>query len=586
MRRSARWSQYRSLLGDRHAAITALVVSSVLSGLVESGILAVLASVAATLVNGGTHVRFDVGPFRLDETVGTFLTLAASLAFLRLALQSLVSFLPARIAADIQARLCTELLAAFTSASWSVQSRDREGHLQEMVTEQVAYATQGALQAAILLTALLTFLVLVVSALIINVVVALTVLVTAAALFGILRPLGRLGNRRAHALSRASMNYAGEVSEVVRLAEEAQVFGVTVAQRHRLDRLVAAVRGHFFTIQLLARLVPGIYQSLIYLILVGGLATLYATGSGHVASLGAVVLLLVRAGSYGQQAQGAYQSMHQALPYAERLQEAQRGYDARRQPTDGRALTRVQTLAFECVSYAYGPGRPALSDVSFEATAGDTIGIVGPSGAGKSTLVQILLRLRAPCRGRYLINGDPAEQFAREDWHRLVAYVPQEPRLLHASVADNIRFFRNLDNDAVQRAARLAGIHDDIMKWSDGYDTTVGPRADAVSGGQQQRICLARALAAEPQVLVLDEPTSALDPHSERLIQDSLVALKGELTLFVVAHRMSTLQMCERVMAIVDGRLQAFDTVDRLQLDSSYYRSASALAAGAPSILT
>jgi ATP-binding cassette subfamily B protein len=140
---------------------------------------------------------------------------------------------------------------------------------------------------------------------------------------------------------------------------------------------------------------------------------------------------------------------------------------------------------------------------------------------------------------------------------------------------------RDLDDTAVRRAVRLAGIHEDVMRWADGYDT-VGPRADAVSGSQQQRICLARALAAEPEMLVLDEPTSALDPHSERLIQESLAALKGELTLFVVAHRMSTLDMCERVLVVVDGRLEVFDTVDRLRLDSPYYRTASALAAGAP----
>ena len=117
-------------------------------------------------------------------------------------------------------------------------------------------------------------------------------------------------------------------------------------------------------------------------------------------------------------------------------------------------------------------------------------------------------------------------------------------------------------------------------KWPKGYQHRIGPRADAVSGGQQQRICLARALAARPQVLVLDEPTSALDPHAEQLIRESLTTLKHELTLFVVAHRMSTLDTCDRVMVIVDGRLQAFDAASALLSDSPYYRSRSALAVG------
>ena len=123
------------------------------------------------------------------------------------------------------------------------------------------------------------------------------------------------------------------------------------------------------------------------------------------------------------------------------------------------------------------------------------------------------------------------------------------------------------------------------MSWRDGYDTIVGPRADAVSGGQQQRICVARALAGSPEVLVLDEPTSALDPQSERAISASLRSLRHDLTLFIVAHRMSTLDMCDRVMVIVDGRLVAFDTKALLESENSYYRVASTLAGtsgGAP----
>jgi ABC-type multidrug transport system fused ATPase/permease subunit len=235
---------------------------------------------------------------------------------------------------------------------------------------------------------------------------------------------------------------------------------------------------------------------------------------------------------------------------------------------------------FEDVGYAYRAGRPVLSDVTFAVDGVQAVGVIGPSGAGKSTLVQLLLGLRAPGQGKYLVNGTPAHEFLPADWHRLVAYLPQEPHLLHASVADNIRYFRELDDEAVQRAARLARIHDDVMGWADGYETIVGPRADAVSGGQQQRICLARALAARPQMLVLDEPTSALDPTSEMLIGQSLTELEHELILFIVAHRMSTLDICDRVMIILDGKLAAFDTVTNLQQHNPYYRTAAKVATG------
>ncbi len=570
------------LLGDRRGAVAMLAGSSILSGFAEAGMLVLLTQIAAAITTGARRVHTHIGPLRLDTTVGELLVVALALTGFRLALQVPISILPARIGAEVQARLRRDLLHAFTRASWSVQSADREGHLQETMTSQVIQATAGAVQATTLLTSLITFVVLLISALVLNVLAAAIVLTVAIALFGLLRPLSALGARRARSLSQAQMEYAGGIGEAIRVAEDTQVFGAAAAQRERIGRLIDSARELFFRTWVIGRLVPNLYQSMIYLLIVVGLGGLYLAGAGHAASLGAVVLLLVRAGNNGQQAQTAYQGVRQSLPFIERLQAAEERY-AHSAPLDGGALLpQIESLAFERVSFAYRAERPVLSEISFAVAGSEAIGIVGPSGAGKSTLVQILLRLRPQDGGRYLVNGVPAEQFARSEWNRRVAYVSQEPRLVHATVVENIRYFRDIPREAIERAGRLARIHDEVVSWPQGYDTVVGPRADAVSGGQQQRICLARALAARPEVLVLDEPTSALDPTSERLIQESLTALKHELTLFIVAHRLSTLDICDRVMVIVDGRLAAFDTTAFLQTHSPYYRTASGLAASAP----
>jgi len=573
-------SQLRPLFRGQRKRVIFLVVASVLAGFCESAILAAVAQAAGSLVDGGRAVHAVVGPLHVTVTVGTLLLVAFGIAMARLALQVPLSTVPARIAAEVQSRLQRGLFSAYTRASWTEQSQDREGQLQELISNQVIQATVSTLAATGLVTSVLTLVVMVVSALLLNAVAAIAVSVVAVLMFGLLRPLNQLVSRWARALSQAQMNLASGIGEATRVAQETQVFGVAAAQRRRADELVDAARSFLFRTQLLARFTPGVYQCFVYLLIVGGLAAVTLAHTGHVASLGAVVLLLVRAGGYGQQVQGGYQSLRQAAPYVERVLGAEHRYAASAPIAGDRPLPSVDELVFDRVSFAYASGRPVLSDLSFEIAGGETIGIIGPSGAGKSTVVQILLRLRAPDSGQYAVNGVPAEQYSLDEWHAKVAYVPQEPKLIHASVADNIRYFRDISDAEVERAARLARIHDDVVQWASAYETVIGPRADAVSGGQQQRICIARALAAKPEVLILDEPTSALDPHSESLLQESLVGLKQGLTLVIVAHRMSTLDICDRVIVLADGRLEAFDTAVRLREQNTYYQFASALSGG------
>jgi ABC-type multidrug transport system fused ATPase/permease subunit len=552
-----------------------LVVLSTAMGLCEAGVLAVVARAATSLANGSRTVDADLGPFSIHASLSHFLLAGAALALLRLVLVLPVSALGAQITADVQATLLHGLFDSFTRASWSVKSADLEGHLQELMTNQVTQSVQGTAWATVLLTNLFAFLALVGAALVISPVAAGIVVGASAVLLIVLRPLSRAGWRGARDLSEAQLNQAGGVSEATRLAEETQVFGTSEAQRKRVAGLIERNSSLLFRTQLALRLAPSTYQSAVYLLLVGGLALVYAVDRNGLASLGAVVLLLVRAGTYGNAAQTAYQVVRQSLPFVARVQAAEDRYaDAATSEGSG-VFKTLERLSFHDVSFAYPGGKRVLSQVTFDVERGETIGIIGPSGAGKSTLAQVLLRLRDPSEGSYLVNAEPATELRRSDWTSRVAYVPQTPQLFYASVADNIRFFRELDDEAIERAAQLARIHDDIVSWRHGYETIVGPRAAAVSVGQSQRICLARALACKPELLLLDEPTSALDPTSEQLVHESLTALKRSLTLFVIAHRMSTLDICDRVMVIVDGRLDAFEPFDSLRVRSAYYRAAT-----------
>jgi ATP-binding cassette subfamily B protein len=570
------------LIGKRRGTVSGLIVLSILSGLIEAVFLAIVVDIGVSVVSRrGKSTSGGAGSlFHIHASAHVLVLVALGLVLVRAALQVPLVVLPARLASDVQGRLRSEMFASFTAASWSIQSREREGHMQETMTGQVATATSGVVQAATLITQLFNFLVMLAAAFVLNVVAAAVVLSSALVLFALLRPVNQAGVRMARRLSQAQMQYAGGIAQSNRIAEETRVFGVGDQLREQVDGLIETCQRAFFRAQVIGRASPAIYQNAIYLMLVGGLAILVASGRAQAVSLGGVILILYRAGGAGQAVQGSWQNLRQSVPFIERLQETKRRYHASAGTGGKESLQSIETVAFKDVSFAYRPSRPVLSDITFDVTSGETVGVIGPSGAGKSTLVQILLRLRDPDAGEYCVNGIPAMEFLAGEWQKRVAYVPQEPRLIHASVADNIRFFRQMDDEEVEQAATLARIHEDITGWESGYGTIIGPRADAVSGGQQQRICLARALAGQPELLVLDEPTSALDPHSEALIQESLTHLKQRLTLFIIAHRISTLDICDRVMVITDGRLVAFETLASLSESNSYYRSASAFAAG------
>jgi ATP-binding cassette, subfamily B, bacterial len=570
---SAAWERISPFIGGSKGPVLLLSACSAASGVAEAFVLALIAQIAVVMSAEGAVAEVAIGPFRGAYTVMTLFGLALTATVLRFLLQIGVAYLPSRLAADAQASIRSELFRSFVSGSWAVQAEDRDGHLQEVLTAHVAYATQAILALATGLAAVGMFLALVVSAIAISPPLAGLMAVAAFILFGILRPLARQGRRHAHSKSRASLTLAAGVSGAVRLAEESHVFGAGQAQSRAMDRLVDGVREPYYRMTLVSRVMPEVYRSLAIILVIGGLAVLYLTGAERLATLGAVVLILVRALAYGQKAQVSYQHMHELIPYIDTIRLELDRYTASRPVHGDRVLRHVDPLVLQDVTFAYEPGQLVLRGIDVTIPQGEIIGVVGPSGAGKSTLVQILLRLREPDAGLYELGGHPATEYRTDSWVERVAYVPQEPQLIDGTVADNIRFYRTgISQEQVERAARLANIHDEITAWEGGYERPIGQRVDAVSGGQRQRICLARALVAEPFLLVLDEPTSSLDSRSETLVGESIRMLKGDVTVILVTHRLSTLDICDRVLIVEQGRVEAFDELPTLLETAPHFR--------------
>ena len=214
-------------------------------------------------------------------------------------------------------------------------------------------------------------------------------------------------------------------------------------------------------------------------------------------------------------------------------------------------------LEIEHVSYHYDScGAPAIHDISVSIPAKSFTAIVGPSGSGKSTLINLLLRFFDPSEGQILVNGTPLTDFKLDDWRSRLAVVPQKPYLFSATVRENIIYGDfEASEEQVQAAASDAGAHDFIAALPDGYDTKLGEEGVELSGGEAQRICLARALVRKPDILLLDEATNALDSISEQWIQKGLEEARHKCAVVVVAHRLSTVERADQILVLDQGRL-------------------------------
>ena len=213
-------------------------------------------------------------------------------------------------------------------------------------------------------------------------------------------------------------------------------------------------------------------------------------------------------------------------------------------------------VRFDNVSFAYEPGRPILTDVSFEIPAAQTVAVVGPSGAGKSTLARLLYRFYDVNVGRITIDGQDLRDVTQASLRRSIGIVPQDTVLFNDTVEYNIAYGRpGASRDEVIAAAQAAQIHQFIASTPKGYDTAVGERGLKLSGGEKQRVAIARTLLKDPPIVIFDEATSALDSANERAIQEQLRSAARNKTALIIAHRLSTVVDAHQILVMDQGRI-------------------------------
>lgn len=560
------------VLRGRQAPLATMAASGAVSGLAEALFLVGVTRAAFAITDGDERVGI-VASYYLS--VNATLLVALGLVVVRMASASLSAWQGSRLASRSVADVRSQLSSAFLHATWHVQQNQAAGSLQQFLVGYSGYANGlvgGVGQfilTAVNLGAMLAL------AIAVDPLGAIVLVASVGVLSILLRPLRRAVRRRSRAVSDAGMEFATEVSEISQLGLELHVFRVQDAAEQRVAGLIEKTRRTELRLGYAAGMTAPAYTGLAYIALLGALFVASASSTRTLADLGAVMLIMLRSLSYGQALQNSYMRIVQSIPPLEDLYSRLRLFESTRRRDGEQPIGSVGALAAQGVTFSYAPGAPALLDVTFSIAPKEIIGIVGPSGGGKSTLVQLLLGVREPDSGMILADGRDIRDLDREEWARKVTFVPQEAHLITGSIAENISFLRrDVAEEDVVRAARMASLHEDVIAMSGGYDRRLGPDGARLSGGQQQRLCIARALVEDPDVLILDEPTSALDVRSESLIRRTLLELRERMAVIIIAHRLSTLDICDRIMVIQDGLLVDFDTPANLEKSSDFYREA------------
>lgn len=370
--------------------------------------------------------------------------------------------------------------------------------------------------------------------------------------------------RAAEAVAReANGALTTTVADLLRNIRTVQAFGRTGYVEQVFDRRNrAATEGNISSYVVQARWTP-----ITDLVLATGGALVLIAGAQRVIdqqlSVGTMLVVLSYVGMiYGpvRSLSGLAATLAKASVSAARLEEileqgTVRATDAA--PSDAyRATTVTQGLAFDAVSFAYVPGRAALSEVSFTVRLGEMVALVGPSGAGKSTVCSLALRLYAPDAGRVIIDGTDIAEFAEGDLRSAVGYVPQGAWLLDGTIADNIALGHpELSRARVLEAGRACLVDPFVLELPDGYDSPVGEGGLQLSGGERQRIALARAIVTGAPILLLDEPTTGLDHDAREQVIDAIERAATNRAVLLVTHDLDLARRADRIIELADGHL-------------------------------
>lgn len=468
------------------------------------------------------------------------------------------SYIRARISANFMGTEMGYLFSGTLTARWPFLLKQEGGYLQNTLfwdVKRAANLLDVIAQAAQSWSGCLVYLL--VALTISPTITSVTVLAAGLFLF-LFKPLVQKTRVLAEATSKNEKLFSQHLMEHLGGLKNIKIYGKESAVYDTGKVFLVRLQDAYARSALVHSLGTVLIQPFSFLFMLAMFALSYATGSFNLAAFAATLYLIQKIFTYVQSGQASLHSINELVPFAANILEFKDKLQEEHEESvqKGKPFSFSRSVDIRDLSFEYKNGAPVLTNVSLSIPRGQMVALIGPSGAGKSSVADLILRLFTPTEGTLSVDSIPAGEIDLADWRSKVRYVTQESFVRNVSVRENIRFYRpELTDEDIIRAAKQANIYEVIMKLSDGFATILGDRGVLLSGGQRQRVMLARALAGVPELLVLDEATSALDTESERLIHESIRALRGTVTVLVIAHRLTTIKDADHIYVLENGRV-------------------------------
>jgi ATP-binding cassette, subfamily B, bacterial len=565
------WKHLKPFAPPRTNARIGLVgVASFLGSLAESAVLVLVTLTADSLIRDAAVVElFGVTLGRTDAVI-----LALAFVGVRIIMTVIAVQTASRFSAAVMERAQTALLVAYLDTSHAARSSRPSGDLPAVTASHGRFTGDMANAFGLVATSVFGLIAFIGTSLVVNPLATVAIAVIGTLLLLLMRPLRARSRAAAGSFSDGARRVSHELTEIESLHREIEVFRVRDQVFERATTDTRRGSGRFQRLRFLTEAIPQLYQALLLGAAVLSLLLIVNTPAElDLAAVGAVVLLMIRSMSSAQQLVTANQRVIEFGAYTIELLKLIADLRSESRSFGSTRPDSLSPVALDHVGFSYDGETEVLRDLSVEIDEGELVGVVGPSGAGKSTFVELLLRLRPPTGGTIRCGGVPIDEIHPEEFASRVAFVPQQPVLITGTVAENVDLFRGLPEDRLRAALKQAHLEDEIEALPDGIHTRLGADDRALSGGQRQRLTIARALAGDPDVLILDEPTSALDAVSENAVRQTLTELPSGRIVVVVAHRYSTLRSCSRILVLRDGVLEMDATPDEVAAQSEFFQT-------------